>query len=115
MDNFEIEKDCLDIVRLILPKDTGNLAFNATKSRALTDGFIIYVDERIADYTKYVFARKDYWKTAYNAVAGYIAGKSNSDFTNMNYVKEKLGELSPDNPARQRTMINSLSRTIGEV
>lgn len=50
-DFFNVCEECVTMLRLYAPKDTGNLAFNAIKYEFIgNDTCKIYVDESIAPY-----------------------------------------------------------------
>lgn len=65
----------LGTIQNMTPKDTGNLAYNATKFESLGQGrYRIYVDEKIAPY--FVFVENPWisskWKGKQNPNEGYF-------------------------------------------
>lgn len=107
--------DCLAIVRDIAPYDTGNLAFNAIKGFTIPQGFRIEVSDVAAPYgeklDKGIHSRKHIgWFTtnARSAIGMYLAGNF-GDQNSINNIKERIGKLAKDNPARQQRLLESLA------
>ncbi len=73
----------LNYLKIVAPKDTGNLAFNAIKYEILGDTMRIYVDEDIAPYMVYtneewinrkgVNPNQQWWNDAVEQIIGYMA------------------------------------------
>ena len=112
--------DCLLLGQDLAPKDTGNLAFNAMTIRYIPNGFRIYYNGYISPYWIYqqqgtIHSTKNkgfIFPITETAISSYLAGAMGGDKNSLNATRKRVATLKPDNPARQKLLLQSLHQTL---
>ena len=117
----QYKNDCLNIARIMSPYDTGNLAFNATTSFDLVNGFGIKISGIDAHYWVFIdrgtrYSRKwvGYVGNIASEIGNFIYDRGNSKFNNTTATSNALGKLAPSTQARQQRLLTSQLRASRE-
>lgn len=117
----QLAPDCLAIAQGIAPQDTGNLSFNSIMIRYTNKGFQIVYNGNIAPYTeyqqegtRYFDGNKGFIDATALAITNYVIGQMGALRNNMNLNRDAFKGQSSfiNNPARQQTLLRSMSQRV---